>query len=403
MRCYLLAMAWFVPGAAVAADPAITVSPIVNARLRWEHVEQEGLASDADAVTARVRAGVQASRDGLAALVEAEAVLAIGPAYFDGLNGQTSRPLVADPENVELNRAQVAYRWEKGAIVAGRQRVELADQRFVASAEFRQNEQSFDAVRLQWSPLARLNADLTYSWSVRTIFGIQGRGARAQAIAGDNLFALIGYGTPAATLTGFRYVVDADELAVQGFRLSSASRGVRLAGTLPVGTDTALTYAASWARQRDHGRNPNRYRADYWLAEATAARGPLLATVGYEVLGGDDGRPLTSFQTPYAALFKFQGWADKFTTTPPDGVRDLYLGLGAGAKRAGPLGALTFRAAYHHFASDRLVRRYGDELDLLASGKLGRMVLSARLAHYRAHGFGTDTTKAWLTADWAVP
>ena len=43
---------------------------------------------------------------------------------------------------------------------------------------------------------------------------------------------------------------------------------------------------------------------------------------GYEVLGADDGAALTSFQTPLATLHKFQGWADKFLTTPPNGIRE---------------------------------------------------------------------------------
>ena len=46
-----------------------------------------------------------------------------------------------------------------------------------------------------------------------------------------------------------------------------------------------------------------------------------------------DGVALTSFQTPLATGFKFQGWADKFLTTPPNGVRDLYAGAGYGWKK----------------------------------------------------------------------
>ena len=34
------------------------------------------------------------------------------------------------------------------------------------------------------------------------------------------------------------------------------------------------------------------------------------------MLGADDGRALTSFQTPLATLHKFQGWTDKFIFPP---------------------------------------------------------------------------------------
>jgi hypothetical protein len=62
------------------------------------------------------------------ALVEGETNLAIVTDYNDGTNGKTAYPLVADPPNVELNRAQIRYAGENGlALTAGRQRIELAD------------------------------------------------------------------------------------------------------------------------------------------------------------------------------------------------------------------------------------------------------------------------------------
>jgi hypothetical protein len=47
------------------------------------------------------------------------------------------------------------------------------------------------------------------------------------------------------------------------------------------------------------------------------------------------------------------------------------------------------------------VRHYGNELDLLASGKVGRYTFSVRYAGYDADRFATDTRKLWLQADWA--
>jgi hypothetical protein len=120
------------------------------------------------------------------------------------------------------------------------------------------------------------------------------------------------------------------------------------------------------------------------------------------VLGADKGVALAAFETPIATGFKFQGWADKFLTTPPDGVRDLYGNLGYGWKQAGPFKALTLQAVYHRFASDRHSRLYGDEIDLLASAKLGKTSLSARYADYQADGFATDTRKFWLQLDWSL-
>ncbi|MFT2622013.1 hypothetical protein ACMWQU_26705, partial [Escherichia coli] len=81
----------------------------------------------------------------------------------------------------------------------------------------------------------------------------------------------------------------------------------------------SLGYSASWARQSNWHRNPNRYAASYWLGEATLGIKAFTATIGYEVLGADKGIALTSVQTPLASFFKFNGWASKFVTTPPNG------------------------------------------------------------------------------------
>ncbi|MCX8475910.1 MAG: alginate export family protein [Sphingomonas sp.] len=390
--------------ALAVAGPACAqqVKALAEARLRYEHVEQDGIAQDADAVTARVRAGVQVSEGPWSALVEAQGTVALGDQYYDGLHGAATRPLVADPENVALYRAQLQYKSKPLTVTVGRQRIALDDERFVGSAPFRQNAQSFDAVRAEVTPAKGLKLDLSYAWDVRTIWGVEGNGARQQGIGGDNILANLSYATPVGTLTGFAYLVDQDEAAVQGYRLSSQTYGVRFAGTRPLSAAAKLSWQASYARQAEYGRNPNDYRADYYLLDAGLDVSGFRLGAGYEVLGADRGVALTSFQTPLGTNFKFQGWADKFLTTPPDGVRDLYASAGWGTKALGPFKGVTLQAVYHRFESDRLVRHYGDEINLLASGKLGKTTVSVRYADYSADLFATDTRKLWLQLDWAL-
>lgn len=388
----------------ICAAPAAaqTVKPLVEARLRHEHVEQDGLPDDADAVTARIRAGLQVSEGPWSALAEAQGNLAIVDRFYDGLHGaSTLRPQIADPQNIALYRAQLQYRTTPLTITAGRQRIQLDDERFVGAAAIRNNGQTFDAVRAEVVPVKGVKADVTYAWSVRTIWGIDGVGARQQAIGGDTVFATLGWASPIGTLTGFAYLVDQDEAVVQGYRLSSQSYGVRLAGSRTIGK-ASVAWQASHARQSDYHRNPNDYAADYWLADvAVDLAGPRLGA-GYEVLGADRGAALTSFQTPLSSIFKFQGWADKFTTTPPDGIRDLYASAGWGWKQAGALKAVSVQAIYHRFESDRIVRHYGNEIDLLASAKLGRTTVSVRYADYDADLFAANTRKFWLQLDWTI-
>lgn len=388
----------------LVAPPAAaqTVAPMLDVRLRHEHARQDGLVDPtSDATTARVRAGVQARAGSWSALAEAQGNLALVGDYYDGLHGAAVRPLVADPQSIGLYRAQLQYRVSGLTVTAGRQRIALDDERFVGTAAIRNNGQTFDAVRAELFLAKGPKADVTYAWNVRTVWGIDGTGARQGAIGGDNVLANLSVASPVGTLTGFAYLIDQDVAAVQGYRLSSQTYGARLAGTRRLGR-AAVAWQVSHARQSDWHRNPNDYRADYWLADvAVDLAGPRVGA-GYEVLGADDGRALTSFQTPLAAVFKFNGWAEKFTPKPGDGLRDLYASAGWGWKQVGAWQAVSVQAIWHRFGSDRLVRRYGDEIDLLASARLGRTTASVRFADYAADTFATDTRKLWLQLDWII-
>ncbi|PNU05514.1 hypothetical protein [Novosphingobium guangzhouense] len=380
----------------------IIVTPIAEARVRYEHADQEDIAAKADALTVRVRAGAQASSGALSATVVAQGNLAVVDDYFDGLNGAPTRPLVADPQNVAIYIAQLQYKSKGTTLTAGRQKIALDDERFVGNVAFRDNAQTFDAVRAEVAPVKGLKLDVSYVWSVRTIWGVDGNAARQQAVSGDNVLANLSWATPLGMLTGFAYLVDQDEAAVQAFRLSSQTYGARLAGTHAFGKAVKLAWQASHARQSDWHRNPNNYSAEYWLADVALDVKGWKVNAGYEVLGADEGTALTSFQTPLGTNFKFQGWADKFLTTPANGVRDLYLGGGYGAKQIGALSAVTLQATWHRFDSDRFDQHYGNEINLLASAKLHSTVIALRYARYDAKALGSDTDKVWVQFDWAI-
>ena len=396
-------------GMGLASAPAlanpITLKPLIDARLRYEHVKQDAIIRDADAVTVRLRTGFEAKTGDFAFLAESEAVLAIDGHYNSGLNGRTAFPIVPDPQNVELNRLQLQYRGlPRTVVTVGRQRINRDDQRFVGSVGWRDNEQTFDAARVEWSGIKNLKADVTYAWSDRTIWGVDGGSrfgpARYQAIGGDNVFANLAVATKLGTLTGFAYLVDQDEALVR--KNSSQTYGVRFAGTHPFGPALKLSYALSYARQSDYRGNANDFAADYYSADLGLDVHAFKAGGGYEVLGADTGVTLTSFQTPLATLHKFNGWADKFLVTPTNGLRDLYGSVGYGWKTVGPFDAIALTAAYHRFNSDRLSQHYGDEMDAQLVLKRKRTTFLIKYADYRADRFATDTRKLWLSLEWAI-
>lgn len=382
-----------------AAEAGSGFKPIIEARLRYETVEQDGIARDADAMTARMRAGFELRKGDFSLLAESEATLAIDENFNSTVNGLTQFPVVADPENVELNRLQLQYRGLPETVVTlGRQRINLDDQRFVGSVGWRQNEQTFDAVHVESSAFGPVTLDLAYAWSDRTIFGID---SPIQAIPGDNVFAGAGVKLGPVKVKGFAYLVDQDEPGRRQF--SSQTYGARATGSVPLGKAAKLNLVASYARQSDWRDNPNDYAADYWLGEAALQWKALTLTGGYEVLGADAGAAFTSFQTPLATGHKFQGWADKFLVTPPNGIRDLYASAGYAVPKAGPLGALSFLVAWHRFESDRLSQHYGTEWNAQIGFKpMKQISLTLKYADYDAESFATDTRKLWLQLDYVL-
>ncbi|MGD9812788.1 MAG: alginate export family protein [Sphingobium sp.] len=385
--------------ATIIASPAhadgLTLTPNVDARLRYENVDQP--ATDADALTMRVRMGVTAAtKSGFSALVEAEGTLAIVDHYraapFFTPNGYS---VVADPENVELNRAQIQYKSKALTLTGGRQRLNIDDQRFVGSVGWRQNEQTFDAVSAEAS-LGPVAINGTYSWSDRTIFGADA-GPR-QAYSGDFIFLGAGAGLGPIKVKAFSYLLDF--AAKEPVALTSTQTyGVRAAAAFKLGPKSSLSLSASYATQSDYKANPVDYSADYIAAEAGLGFGVFTVTGGYELLGSDNGR---AFQTPMATLHKFNGWADVFLTTPNAGLQDIYGGI-AVKPAIKTLPGFNIALFYHDFQSDVGNADYGSEWDAQVGFKVGKKLgLLAKYADYDANGFGADTKKLWLQLEYSL-
>jgi hypothetical protein len=391
--------AFAAPGDPVKVADGLTIDPILDTRLRYEAVDTPTV--DADAVTLRLRAGAEVKHaSGLSFLAEGEGTLAIADNYnafpfpIADKQRRTAYAVVADPMNVELNRLQVQYKSKAATVTVGRQRINLDDQRFVGAVGWRQNEQTFDAARLE-AKLGPVSLDGTYAISQRTIFGIDA-GPRQ---AFDGHFAFMGASTKIGPVTvkAFSYLLNYDLKEQAGVlattNADTQTYGLRAVGAFNLSPKTKLTLTGSYARQMDWKTNPIDYSAEYVLAEAALAHGPLGVTGGYEKLGADNGRAV---QTPMATLHKFQGWADLFLTTPAGGIEDWY--LGASYKFAGvkALPGLNAAVTFHRFESDAGSLHYGDEWDASLGFKLGRAAVLLKYADYNAATFGADSRRFWL-------
>tara|TARA_R110001606_G_scaffold234729_2_gene382452 strand:- start:3216 stop:4469 length:1254 start_codon:yes stop_codon:yes gene_type:complete len=377
-------------GDPVAIAEGLTLDPIFDARLAYEHVNQP--LTDADSLTWRTRAGLELASDiGLSFLVESEATLGIINDYNDTNigNGVEAFSVVADPENIELNRIQLKFaKKDMGSLTVGRQRINIDDQRFVGSVGWRQNEQTFDAVSGSVSALKPLTLEATYAISQRTIFGADA-GTR-EAFDGDFIFLGAAAKLGPLNLKGFAYLLDFD--AGQPVSLSSsATYGLRATAKLPVAEGFTLDLAGSYAVQKDYKANPADYSVDYIAGSVGTSFSGFGLKLGYESLGSDGAG--NRFQTPLATLHKFNGWADVFLSTPPAGLEDKYVSL---AKKINLLGGFTASAAYHDFSSDSGSIDYGTEFDAAINFKINVISVGLKYANYNAESFAVDTEKFWL-------
>lgn len=388
------------PALAAPADPVtlghdITLTPIAEARLRYEAVDQPAL--DADGLTLRLRIGAEAKRGGLSILAEGEGTLALLDDYNAFpfiISSDQRRPgyaVIADPANVELNRLQLQYKAGGGAVTLGRQRINLDDQRWIGSVGWRQNEQTFDAVRGE-AKIGPLSLDAAYAIGQRTIFGVDA-GPR-QSYEGDFVFAGAGVQAGPVQAKAFAYLLDYDPAFFLAH--NSQTYGVRATAALPLGPKAKLNLAGSYARQMDYGGNPFDYSADYIATEAGAGIGGLTILAGWEKLGSDNGRAV---QTPMATLHKFNGWADLFLTTPNAGLQDAYAGIAYKFDGVRLLPGLNAAVTYHQFDSDAGDSEYGTEWDASIGFKVGRVAMLAKYANYQAESFAVDTEKFWLQAE----
>jgi len=369
-------------GPAASVTQALTDADVkLNLRLRFEDVSWDGL-EDSDALTLRTRLSFTSlDYHGFGLMLEMDDVTALTDVDYRTAGNDPSNPgtaVIADPEGTEVNQSYLSYKGFATTLKYGRQRILLDNQRFVGGVGWRQNEQTYDAFSVTNKSVDDLTLFYSYLYNVNRIFGEDNPiGDHKQE---SHLLNANFGGWSAGGLSAYAYLLDNKTAAT----LSSDTYGVRWMGKI----GESFTYNLEYAAQSEAGDNPVSYDADYMLAEAGLSVGPVKWGAGYELLGSDDG--VAAFNTPLATLHKFQGWTDRFLTTPADGIEDLYVSA------SGALAGIKLAASYHDLASDYGSADYGQELDVSAAKQFGPVTVLLKYADYHADDYGSDTQKFWL-------
>jgi hypothetical protein len=401
------AVALGVASTAQAAEESLAqalsgTKPILDLRLRSENVDQDGIINDAHATTLRARLGLETGKAwNTSLLVEGEGVVPIQTNYRPdpSVASMTAYPVVADPESYEVNRFQLVNTSLPGTtLTLGRQRIALDDQRFVGPVGWRQNEQTFDALRMVNKSVKNLVIDATYFNKVNRVFGEDSPQGDYQ---GDSALLNVGYQFKLGKLSAFNYLLDFENIVgvPAAVRDSTNTLGARFAGEKAAGA-VKLNYALSYAQQSDHGDNPLQFDLDYRFAEFGVTLRQFTLGYGAEFL---EGNGVKGFTTPLATLHKFNGWADKFLGTPANGLEDKYLFGAVALKKVALLDTLTLNAAWHDYEAEALNVDYGEELNISLTGKIKKVTLMVKFADYQGGlpAAGRDTQKVWGQLEYA--
>ncbi|USG63048.1 hypothetical protein NBZ79_08655 [Sneathiella marina] len=363
---------------------------LTNIRIRYEYVDQDGIANDAQAKTARVRLGYETgSWKDFSLLGEIDGTTHFGSEEFNStVNGKTTYPIVADPDSFRLNRANLKYTGLQDTTAKiGRQRIILGDARFVGNVGWRQNEQTFDSLRVTNTAISNVKIDYSYIWQVNSIFGSEA--ALGDFSSNSHLIDIQYSELPYLNITGFGHWLDFEEAKKSS---SLATYGVRLKGNIKGPKTIKFGYGATIAHQENYADNNADVSEDYYAVSGSVLWKNMTARLGYDVFTGNG---TVAFQTPLATGHKFQGLADVFLTTPGDGLEDFHVSLAYQTPSFFyfPKG-INVQAAYHDFSAENGSTDMGSEVDILAIFPLDHgFKIVTMYADYDGANFAADRQK----------
>ena len=398
MRALLFPFVLFISSVSLSADFLKKMNPhggvFLDFRPRWEYVdiEKNGLKT-ANAITSRIQFGQRLQFfKKLGFYFELTAVTPIYAHYSPLKEGYE---FVADEANFRATQYYIDYSWKKINLKLGRQAINLDNQRFIGSVNWRQMPQTFDAARVDFSPYKKVKITVAYIVSRQGVLkSLSTQPFDYKPFNHSWLFHL-----SFESLKGVK-----GSIYSYNWKMNSDTYGVNVSGKFPYG-GLKFGYGGEYAYQIVHNSNSGIWdTANYYHLKlsinSNLGNFKPFGAIGFEHLG-------KHFITPLATLHKFNGWADVFlkytANTDTYGLNDAYVYAGVLHPKYGK-----FEVSFHRFTAPNDFpqggNRFGKEIDLLWSKKVFKnLSLLVKYARYYADseafqvGVGNrDTTKFWV-------
>lgn len=414
-------------------DAIKTGKNLSSFRLRYEHVQQDGnqagtgatttkALADADAITLRSLVGWQtAPYKNFSFALQVINVTKLQDDYNDSTYrdittgatndvGRVAYAKIVDPDQTNINQVYVDWTGIKNTrFRLGRQQTNLDNVRFVGDIGFRQVMQVFDGVSVLTKAIPNTDVYLAHFEGVNQI------NTRDRQDGALNILNAKYYITPTESITGYAYLSSFKDLgfgnAWFGAGNATANQsnkviGARLDGIHPFTPNLRAVYTAEYANQTDYSGGDKRIDAHYYKVGGGVGIDFLTLRVDQELLSSNNGN--YGFQTPFGTNHLFQGWVDKFLTTPKNGIEDTF------ATATYRMNDVLFFADYHIYKADKDFARanggrgdkYGTEWNVAVTynydknimGKVEYGKYSEADQYLAATSRIRDTEKLWLTA-----
>lgn len=358
----------------------------LNGRLRYEFRDQNTGVGDhraSQAGTIRVRPSITITPvDSLSLFAESEHTYAFIDDYQAnplnqpdfGPTDSTTRSVIGDPENNELNQLFVKYSVNQFTAKVGRQKMIFDNAAHVGNVGWRQNEQTFDAALLSYKA-DNFSATYAYANRVNRIFGdnspITGL-LPLEAIEGTYHFLNGTFSVAGHKFTGYVYDLDFDALFDDVTTYGGSSN-------FSLGGGKLYTEYAFQVNDTDGDS------ASYAHVNYTKKVSSYTLKGGIEYL--EEG-----FTTPLATVHAYNGFADRFIgnrlglggNALPEGLTDIYGMVGT------KVGGVALKGFAHYYKDDSFDQDYGWEFDFVAAKKLTENAkLVSKFAYYDG-GFTTN-------------
>ena len=362
----------------------------VETRLRYEDIQSDNGPFSGDNATFRVNVSNEANlHKNLNVLGELQAGLHI----FNNVSFiAPPSSEIANNNFIQVNRLQAQFEISPELnLTVGRQYLTQMNERLLGALRFLDNDQTFDAVRLNYVDKNGLTVNLSYA---NRVLRQGGRVDPEMDFSGDIWNVAASTPTPIGTLCLHHQNIEGDKPLQRLAGLSHAQTTILNLSGRSHTDNTNLLWSLSYGQQDQSGAL-SANDLEYFDAKASLSVEKLTLSAQYENLGANSAG--SAFQTPLGTNHAFQGKADLFLKTPDLGLIDTNLNIKYSFGTVGEFKKISGTLSYHDFKADTGPQTLGSEWDFTLQSVIRGTLIKFEYANYDAASFGTDRSFVWLT------